>query len=378
MRVLLRETALATRSAFSLGFLHPKLVILIVTHLPINSSIRYNCFMRGIHYVTDLDLVWVRHPNGQKFKYTTKSGEPLSAAHVSRIEALVIPPAWTDVHISPDTAGHIQAVGLDSKGRKQYIYHPNWVQYNQEQKFDQMVQFGQTLPTLRRTISSHMHERTLTRARVIATVVWLLEHTFIRVGNEAYAKENQSYGLTTMRERHVEVDGNTITFSFKGKSGVFHELDVTHPRVARTIRACIELPGYQIFQYIDEDKARQVVDSKDVNDYLREITGEEFSAKSFRTWGGSTLAADSLYRMGSPETKTETKQNLVQAVKAVSKELGNTVSVCRKYYIHPVIIESHQKNILVPRFDKIYRKSRHIPFGLSREETATWTLIKAV
>ncbi len=334
--------------------------------------------MRGIHYVKDVDLLWTRHPNRDSFKYTTDSGEKLSKENIERIESLVIPPAWTEVHICPDTAGHIQAVGIDSKGRKQYIYHPLWVQYNQEQKFDQMIQFGATLPTLRRTISSHMHDKKLTRERVIATVVWLLEHTFIRVGNEAYAKENQSYGLTTMREKHVEVEGNTITFSFKGKSGVFHELDVTHPRVARTVRACIELPGYQLFQYIDEDKNRQTVDSKDVNEYLREITGEEFSAKSFRTWGGSTLAADSLYRMGSPTSDVEIKQNLVQTVKAVSKELGNTVAVCRKYYIHPLIIESYEKNTLVPRFDKIYRKSRHVPFGLSREETATWTLIKSV
>src|SRR5579859_7172355 len=217
--------------------------------------------MAEVHYSKDTELTWHRVKSGEKFGYVSESGKTISEKGRDRIAKLAIPPAWKEVSISKDPANYIQAVGIDAAGRKQYIYHPEWVKKSQERKFDQMILFGERLPILRETVSGHMREHHLSKNRIIATVVWLLEHTFIRVGNKTYAEENQSYGLTTMREKHVEVEGNTVTFSFKGKSGVFHELGVTHPRIAKTIRACIDLPGYELFQYLDGDNNRKVVDS---------------------------------------------------------------------------------------------------------------------
>lgn len=329
---------------------------------------------RGIRYVRDINLSWRRKKNGNSFIYINRIGQPLKPKDEARVHKLVIPPAWEDVQISPDKSGHIQAVGVDAKGRKQYIYHPDWVAYNQRHKFDSLQRFGEILPNLRETVNGHMRQHTLTRERILATIVWLLEHTFIRVGNETYAKENQSYGLTTMRNKHVDIEGNTVTFSFKGKSHVYHELDIHHQRVAQTIKECIELPGYQLFQYVDDDKKRHKVDSADVNEYLKNITGESLSAKDFRTWGGTTLAGDTLYRLGAPTEEVTVEKALIQAVKEVSEHLGNTTSVCRTYYIHPKVISSYEKNLLVPHYDQVY-KSAKVPTGLTREEHAILSLL---
>lgn len=328
-----------------------------------------------IHYVSDAALTWHRHKQGRGFQYADRYGHPLRGDSLDRVKKLVIPPAWTDVQISPDENSHIQAVGFDARGRKQYIYNEEWALQNQEQKFDKLTRFGEILPPLRETIAGHMRQHTLSRERIIATVVWLLEHTFIRIGNKEYARENNSYGLTTMREKHVEVDGNTITFSFKGKSGVYHELDVRHPRVAKTIRECIELPGYELFQYIADDNSRQVVDSRDVNEYLQQVTGETLSAKDFRTWGGTTLAANTLYLQGSPDSETFAKKAVQTAVKDVAHHLQNTVTVSRKYYIHPYVYKSYEQDILVPHFRSILKKAT-LPTELSPDEYATWTLLK--
>jgi DNA topoisomerase I len=329
---------------------------------------------RDIRYVSDEAMTWRRQKRGKTFKYLNKQGKPLREAFQERVRKLIIPPAWSHVKICADKNGHIQAVGIDAKGRKQYIYHPKWVEYNQRHKFQSLQKFGQVLPTLRETLNGHMSQRTLSRERILATVVWLLEHTFIRVGNKAYAKENQSYGLTTMRAKHVDVVGNTISFSFKGKSNVYHELDIRHPRVATTIKACIELPGYEIFKYLDDDGNRRTIDSADVNEYLKEITGESFSAKDFRTWGGTTLAGDTLYKLGSSDETLSVEDALNQAVVEVSEHLGNTVAVCRKYYIHPKVIRSHELHKLVPHFESIY-KSGKAPQGLTQEEYATLCLL---
>lgn len=307
-------------------------------------------------------------------KETDSSWLPLKKAK-RRAEKLVIPPAWKKVLINSDPDGHIQVIGMDARGRKQYIYHPDWIKKSQEKKFDQMISFGECLPVLRRAIKSHMQERGLTQNRVTATVVWLLEHTFIRVGNDKYAKENESYGLTTMRDKHVEMSGNTITFSFIGKSGVFHELDVTNPTVAKTIRACIDLPGYELFKYFDEDDKKHVVTSEEVNDYLKKYAGD-FSAKDFRTWGGSVLAGDSLYKKGTAASNDDLENNIRFVVAEVSDHLGNTKKVCRKYYIHPVIITSYEKNILVPHFERSYSRKSSKKLSLTKEEYATWSLIK--
>lgn len=330
---------------------------------------------RGIHYVSDKTFGWTRKIKNGRSEYVTKRGSVLKEKDAERIKKLVIPPAWTEVRISHDPTSHVQAVGIDARGRKQYIYHSDWVEYNQKNKFDSMQKFGEILPTLRETINGHMRQRTLSKERILATMVWLLEHTFIRVGNKAYAKENQSYGLTTLRNKHLDIEGNTVTFSFKGKSNVYHELSIKHPRVVSTIKRCIELPGYEIFQYLDDDGKRHRIDSSDVNGYLKEISGEDLSAKDFRTWGGTTLAGDTLYKLGTSEEQVPTEKALVHAVKQVSEHLGNTVAVCRKYYIHPTIITSHEKNTLVPHFKEMLQAPDSIPNGLTWEEYATLCLL---
>lgn len=329
---------------------------------------------RGLHYVSDKNLVWRRVRNGEHFQFVNRLGRPLHPKDIERIKSLVIPPAWQEVHISPDKNGHIQATGLDDKGRKQYIYHPTWIQYNQKNKFETLKKFGEVLPTLRETIAGHMRQHQLTRERVLATVVWLLENTFIRVGNKTYAAENQSYGLTTMRTKHVDVEGSTITFSFKGKSHVYHELDIRHPRVAQTIKACIELPGYQIFKFIENGK-RRGIDSAQVNEYLKEISGESLSAKDFRTWGGTVLAADTLYKIGQPTPELPIEKAIGEAVTTVAELLGNTVAVSRQYYIHPKIITSYERDALVPHFQKVEEKKTTLPKGLNWQEYATLSLL---
>lgn len=330
---------------------------------------------RGIHYVSDQNFTWTRQFKRGKAQYINRLSRPVPPKDQERIKKLVIPPAWTNVKISSDVDSHIQAVGIDGKGKKQYIYHPDWVAYNQRSKFESLQRFSEVLPALRETVAGHMRQHELTKERVLATMIWLLEHTFIRVGNKEYAKENQSYGLTTLRNKHVDVEGNSIKFSFKGKSNVYHELNIKHPRVAATIKKCIELPGYELFQYLDDDGNRRHIDSADVNQYLKDITGEDLSAKDFRTWGGTVLAGDTLYQLGEPTEEVPIEKVLIEAVKEVSRHLGNTVSVCRQYYIHPSIIKSYEKKLLVPHFDKIYKSSKSTPAGLTIEEYAAVSLL---
>jgi len=343
----------------------------------LNFQLIYNDYVAQIHYRKDTELPWRRlKKDGGYIRYVTGKGKRVSKKSRLRIESLGIPPAWKDVVISSSPRDYIQAIGTDARGRKQYIYHPEWIKRSQEKKFDQMINFGERLPTLRKAVKTHMHERGLTRDRVVATVIWLLEHTFIRVGNKTYADQNQSYGLTTMREKHVRVRDNTVKFSFLGKSGVWHDLDVTNSTVAKNIKDCLDLPGYQIFQYIDEDDKKQAVDSMDVNEYLQTHTGADFSAKDFRTWGGSVLAGESLYQKGNGDTKNDIKNNISEVVTIVSTHLGNTKRVCRTYYIHPVIIKSYERKILVPHFERSYSKKSSKNLSLSPEEYATWSLIK--
>jgi len=320
-----------------------------------------------IHYRKDTELPWRRIKKGKSFGFINEKGKRVSKSARVRVMGLVIPPAWHDVVISADPMDYVQAIGMDARGKKQYIYHPEWIKRNQEHKFDQMITFGERLPALRKAVSAHMNEQTLTKDRVVATVVWLLEHTFIRVGNKEYAEENQSYGLTTMREKHIKVKGNTLTFSFEGK---------TNPRVAKAVKACLDLPGYELFQYLDENDERQVVDSADVNSYLQTHTGADFSAKDFRTWGGSVIAGDSFYKRGNAKDESELKNNISEVVAVVSTHLGNTKSVCRKFYIHPVIIKSYERDVLVPHFERSYARKSSKKLSLSPEEYATWSLIK--
>jgi DNA topoisomerase-1 len=296
----------------------------------------------GLRYVSDDRPGIRRRRAGTGFRYIRPDG---SAVHeeqtLKRIKALVIPPAWTDVWITTDPRGHLQATGRDAKGRKQYRYHPRWRAVRDETKYERMLAFGRALPTIRARVDHDLARPGLPREKVLASVVRLLEMTLIRVGNEEYARENHSYGLTTLRNRHLAVQGSQLRFSFRGKSGKHHDVSLRDRRLARVMRRLQELPGQELFQYLDEDGTRASIDSDDVNAYLREIAGQDFSAKDFRTWAGTVLCAVALRELGAVSDETQAKRNVVQVVKQVAQQLGNTPAVCRSCYIHPTVIEAY-------------------------------------
>ena len=257
--------------------------------------------------------------------------------NLSRIRSLAIPPAWKNVWICPSPNGHLQAVGWDARGRKQYRYHPRYREVRDQTKFSRMIAFGTVLAVIRRQVQQDLKEPGLPKQKVLAVVVRLLETTFIRVGNDEYARENDSFGLTTMKNRHVHIAGAKLLFHFRGKSGQEHNIELTDRRLAHIVKQCQELPGYELFQYIDENGARCAVDSADVNRYIREVAGQDFTAKDFRTWAGTLLATRELYAAGPYRNEQETKKAVVEAVKRVARHLGNRPATCRKYYIHPAI-----------------------------------------
>lgn len=330
-----------------------------------------------LSYVSDQTPGFSRVKHGKGFVYLDEKGEKITDPNIrARIESLAIPPAWIKVWICPRVFGHIQALGYDKKGRKQYIYHPEWSKIMQENKFHKLLFFSQVLPHMRKEIYEGMNDAGLTYRRILSTVIFLLQKTFVRVGNKEYAEENESYGLTTLRMKHVDVVGNTVKFEFRGKSGKFQSVEVEHPRVARTIRKLEELPGYELFQYIDGEGNRHVIDSSNVNEYLKKITGDAITAKDFRTWGGTVYAAESLYTIGPFENKTQAKKNIASAVEQVSEHLKNTTTVCRCYYIHPTVIETYQKAFLIPHFDEARKNLDKKPEYLHVTEYATSTLLK--
>jgi DNA topoisomerase-1 len=276
------------------------------------------------------------------FRYYRPDGRLLkSPADLKRIRALAIPPAWKDVWICPDPRGHLQATGRDARGRKQYRYHPDWRAHRETDKFDRLEAFASVLPEVRTRTAGDLAKSGLPREKVLATVVQLLERSLIRVGNDEYAKSNKSFGLTTLRDQHVEVKGSTLRFEFRGKSGKRHSVDVNDRRLARIVKQCRDLPGQELFQYLDENGRRQDVNSADVNTYLREITGTDFTAKDFRTWFGTVLAARALREFRCAESMAASKRNVLRAIEAVAGVLGNTPAVCRKSYIHPAILECY-------------------------------------
>lgn len=296
----------------------------------------------GLRYVNDDDPGITRRRAGRGFEYRDLRGRRVSdGAALARIQRLAIPPAWTEVWICPQDNGHIQATGRDARGRKQYRYHANWRSVRDETKYERMIAFGKALPRIRRRVARDLREPGLGREKVLATMVRLLETTLVRVGNEEYARTNGSVGLSTMRDRHVAVKGGRLQFQFRGKSGRHHRIELHEPRLAKIVRRVQELPGQELFQYIDEDGQLQDVKSEDVNDYLRRIAGAEFSAKDFRTWAGTVLAAIALRQFEHFDTKAQAKQQLVSAIERVAERLGNTPAVCRKCYIHPVILDSY-------------------------------------
>ncbi len=303
---------------------------------------------QGLRYVTDSKPGFTRKRYGKSFHFFDTKGERIrDEAIIARIRKLAIPPAYTNVWICPQANGHMQATGLDAKGRKQYRYHAEWRAIRDASKFSHILAFGDFLPKLRAVTAEHMSQRGLTREKVLATVVTLLEKTLIRVGNDEYAKTNKSYGLTTLRHKHVDVSGHTIRFQFKGKSGKAWNLKLTDRRIARVVQACTDIDGQELFKYIDDNGNVRDVTSGDVNAYLQSITGEAFTAKDFRTWTGTVLAAMALQDYAVYDTEGQAKKNVVAAIETVSKKLGNTPTVCRKSYIHPQIIDAYMDGSLI-------------------------------
>ena len=296
----------------------------------------------GLHYSTDEDPGFTRKLQGNHFSFFRVNGTRIrDAATTARIRKLAIPPAYTKVWICPDERGHLQATGRDARGRKQYRYHPFWRAQRDETKFQHMLEFAKALPKIRRRVTRDLRLPGSPREKILATVVRLLETTVIRVGNDEYARENHSYGLTTMRNRHVEAKrSGDITFTFRGKSGKHHEIELHDPRLAKIIRRCQEMPGQELFSYL-EDGATKNVSSQDVNDYLREITGSDFTAKDFRTWIGTVLAATAFQEFAGVTSERQARKNANMVIESVAKILGNTPAVCRKAYVHPEIIQSY-------------------------------------
>ncbi len=332
----------------------------------------------GLRYVTDTQPGIRRKRHGASFRYVGPDDRPMRDAEtLRRIAALAIPPAWTAVWICQHARGHLQATGRDAKGRKQYRYHPRWRAMRDATKYARMIAFGEALPRIRERVNHDLARHGLPREKVLATVVRLLETTLIRIGNEEYAKTNRSYGLTTMRNRHVAIAGATVRFHFRGKSGVEHTIGVSDRRLAGIVRRCRELPGSELFQYLDDDGARQSIDSGDVNAYLREITGEEFSAKDFRTWAGTVFAAMALQEFEAFDSETQAKQNVVSAIERVAQRLGNTPSVCRKCYVHPAVLDAYLDGtmlaILKQRAEQEIADSLD---GLKPEEAAVLALLQ--
>ena len=323
----------------------------------------------GLRYVNDGMPGIRREPAGDSFRYVGPAGEEISDEEtLARIRSLAIPPAYADVWICPNPRGHIQATGRDAKGRKQYRYHPRWQEVRDETKYHRTIAFGRALPQIRARVEADLKRSGIPREKVLAALVRLLETTLIRVGNDEYARANKSFGLTTMRDRHVMVDGAAIRFKFRGKSGIFHTITLRDRRLASVVRRSRDLPGQELFQYQGDDGNVVDITSDDVNSYLREIGGEEFTAKDFRTWAGTVLAAQMLQSIGGGDTKQEVRAKVREAIEAVAARLGNTPSVCRACYVHPVVLEAYLDGTLLETLAQAAEQEFMADGALSAEE----------
>jgi DNA topoisomerase-1 len=325
----------------------------------------------GLRYVSDIIPGIRRKRSGRGFSYYDPSGRLIVAeSEIKRFRALVIPPAWTDVWICPDQRGHLQVTARDARGRKQYLYHPGFRAYRESTKFERLFEFGKVIWKIRERVEHDIRLKGLPRDKVLATVVWLLERTLIRVGTHELASENKSYGLTTLRRRHVAIHGAQLRFEFRGKSRVEHAVSVTDRHIARIVHRCHDLPGEILFKYMDNHGNRQEVEAAHVNDYLREASGAEITTKDFRTWAGTMTCAEYLRQVGTAKTKNEAERNVVRGVDHTAKRLGNTRAVCRKHYIHPTIIETYLEGHTLPpmpvRTSRVSRK----PGGKLRKHEA--------
>ena len=330
----------------------------------------------GLRYVYDTRPGIRRRRYGKGFRYIGVDGKVISDLEVlRRIRALAIPPAWTDVWICNSANGHLQATGRDAKGRKQSRYHTRWREVRDEAKYERMLLFAHALPKIREQVAHDLALAGLPRGKVLATVVRLLETTYIRVGNEEYARTNHSYGLTTMRNRHVTVSGSTVRFCFDGKSGVKHTIDVNDRKLAKIVKRCYDVPGYELFQYLDEEGHPHAIDASDVNEYLQEITGQPFTAKDFRTWAGTVLASVVLQEYETFTSQSEAKKNVVAAIKRVASELGNTPAVCRKCYVHPAVLEHYLSGPSASAVKQVLTEAKEDKHALRSEEVALLNLL---
>ena len=334
----------------------------------------------GLRYVTDAMPGIRRRRHGRGFSYIDPEGRVIQErAMIRRFRKLAIPPAWTDVWICPDPDGHLQVTARDARGRKQYRYHTRFRERRDETKFERMIAFSDVLWRIRERVEHDIALEGLPRQKVMATLVWLLERTLIRVGNHEYMRANKSYGLTTLRSRHVAIAGNKVRFEFRGKSGIAHAVEITDRRIARIVQRCRDLPGQELFQYLDDDGRRQSVEAEDVNAYLKEISGQDITAKDFRTWAGTMDAAEALRAMGAARTKKEAEKNVRVAVDRTAARLGNTRTVCRKYYIHPALIEAYLEGDVLPPLDKAKEWKERKPGGarLRRHEQDVLEFLQA-
>jgi DNA topoisomerase-1 len=307
-----------------------------------------------LRYVHDRHTPGIRRLGlPRRFRYVSPDGRRVTdRAVLERIRSLVIPPAWRDVWICADPRGHVQAVGRDARGRKQYRYHPRWREVRDEVKYGKLIAFAQALPRIRTRVAADLRRGGLPREKVLATVVQLLEKTLIRVGNEEYARHNRSFGLTTMRDQHAKIRGSNVRFEFRGKSGIEHAIDLHDARLARIVKACRDLPGYELFQCVCADGTRQIIDSSDVNAYVRAASGQDFTAKDFRTWAGTVLCARALADAAEFKSAAEAKRNVIRAIESVAKRLGNTKAVTRKCYVHPAVVEAYHEGVTVSGRDE--------------------------
>jgi DNA topoisomerase-1 len=333
-----------------------------------------------LKYASDESPGIRRKKAGTGFTYIDAKGKGLrDEATLRRIKSLVIPPAWTEVWISPDSNGHLQATGFDARHRKQYRYHPRFREVREQTKYTRMLDFARALPRIRRRVARDLRLTGLPREKVLAAVVRLLEMTLIRVGNDEYAKSNRSFGLTTLQDKHAHINGSRthVRFEFKGKSGVAHEIDLADPRLARIVKQCQDLPGQELLQYVDEDGAVRDIGSTDVNQYIQEIAGDGFTAKDFRTWAGTVLATLALQELEQFDSQAQAKKNIVRAVESVAAKLGNTKAVCRKCYIHPAILESYADGSMLRTLEQRARTklSKEIR-SLKAEEAMVLTLLE--
>ncbi|KYG67237.1 hypothetical protein AZI86_09535 [Bdellovibrio bacteriovorus] len=329
----------------------------------------------GLKYVTDKEPGYTRKRTRHGFDYFNSAGKKITAAKtLLRIESLVIPPAWEKVWICSSPSGHLQCTGYDIKKRKQYLYHPDWSSQRNETKFDKLIQFGKLLPRIRQRIKKDLAKKKFTKEKVLAGIVALMQSTRIRIGNDFYAETNDSYGLTTMRNRHVKVEGPRMHFRFRGKSGVLHEMDLKDSTLSRIVKHCQELPGQELFAYEDEEGKVHDIGSEDVNNYLKSITGDQITAKDFRTWSGTVKALEIL--IGDEDLPKDAKEYFktreVSTIKDVAKHLGNTVAICRKYYVHPLIFSADKKGDLY----KTACSVKSVRKGLSKEECILLKLLQ--